>query len=99
MAASKSLMVESIGTEILICFGPRLRGSVARDRAIQLAAFECDVDAIALLDGRRVADDRSAIRVPADGVAAAENGEGAEALETSGRRAEAPVRGMHTPID
>jgi len=56
------------------------------------------MDAIAALDGRRIADDCGAFGVPADGVAAPENGERAEAFETSGGRAKACDCGMRPSI-
>jgi hypothetical protein len=53
---------------------------------------------IAGLNGGRVADNRRAVGVPADGVAASEDRERAQAVETRGRRAEPCVRGVDSPI-
>src|SRR6266550_437699 len=90
IAASKSLMVESIRCGIL--------SPSRRDVARQFAVFELHVDALAFRDGARIADDRRAIRVPAHGVAAAEHRQRAQALEARRRSAQARVGAMHAPL-
>ena len=54
--------------------------------------------AIASLDGGRIANDGSAIFIPADRIPTGEDRERAEALEPRRGAAQARVRHMHLPV-
>jgi len=71
---------------------------VTCDVAIQLAAFEFDMHAIAALHGRRIANDRGAVFVPADRIPTGEDRKRTEAFEPRGRPPQARVRRMHLPV-
>ena len=71
---------------------------MARDGAIQLAAFEFDMHAVASLDGSRIANDGGAIRIPADRVPAGEDRKRTEAVEPCRRATQARVRRVHLPV-
>ena len=75
---------------------------MARDGAIQLAAFEFDMHAVASLDGSRIANDGGAIRIPADRVSSRKHAEWTEIFQPAGQRGDArvgavPGRGSRRP--
>src|SRR4029453_2058458 len=68
-------------------------------RAVDLAVRERDVHAIAGRHADGAAHDRRPVGVPAHSIASSEDGEGTEALETAGQRAEARVGAKARPVN
>ena len=61
------------------------------DLTVQLSSLECDAHTVTGADLGRVAHDRGAIRVPADGIPSREDGERAQILQASRENAEPRV--------
>src|SRR5262245_31426670 len=95
MAASKSLIVVSDIEPIqqIVVDPGRLMAALRRigGSTAQLRPCERDPHAVGARRVRRIAEDAGALIVPADGIAATEDGEWTERLESSGAVAQSSV--------